>query len=235
MPVDLWHPSAGRGPGLVVVQEIFGVSDYIRSRAADLAALGYVVCVPEVYWRLPNPAIDPAGDPFAQALDLAGQVSWDQAVADVTQALRWLRDCDEVRGGTGLVGFCFGGGLAFQVAAEADPDVLVSYYGSALPGLLGLAGQVRAPSLHHFGLADSYIPPDQVAAVQAAVAGPDVWFETYDGAGHAFDNPAPAFHHPVAAAAAWATTTRFLAEHLPVQPASHAGRAGAPTRATCLD
>ena len=219
MPALLWRPPAGTGPGLVLVQEIFGVSDYVRDRGADLAGLGYVVCAPEVYWRLDDATIDPAEDVLGQAMALVQQVDWDTAVADVSAALTQLRNRAEVTGGAGLVGFCFGGGLAFAVAAQTEPDVLVSYYGSALPGLLELAGQVDAPSLHHFGLSDDYIPPDQVDRIRAAVTRPGVWFETYPGAGHAFDNPDPMFHHPEASAAAWATTARFLAQKLPVDPA----------------
>ena len=219
MPAHLWRPAGGEGPGLVLVQEIFGVSDYVRARGADLAALGYVVCAPEVYWRLDDADIDPAGDVLEQALALVQQVDWDTAVADVGLTLSHLRGRLEVTGGTGLVGFCFGGGLAFAVAAANDPDVLVSYYGSALPGLLDLADRVSAPSLHHFGLSDAYIPSDQVDRIRTAVDGPDVWFETYPGAGHAFDNPHPMFHDAAASATAWTTTTRFLAQTLPVGPA----------------
>jgi carboxymethylenebutenolidase len=219
MPGQLWRPAAGSGPGLVLVQEIFGVTGYIRDRAADLADLGYVVCAPEIYWRLPHPGIDPAGDALGQGVALSQQVDWDLATADVVATLDHLRQRPEVVGGVGLVGFCFGGGLAFSAAAADDPDVLVSYYGSALPRLLDLADQVTAPSLHHFGLADAYIPPDQVATIRAAVSRPGVTFETYPDAGHAFDNPEPAFHHPVASAAAWSATVSFLAERLPVRPA----------------
>ena len=218
MPAHLWLPAAGTGPGLVLVQEIFGVTGYIAARAADLAGLGYVVCAPEVYWRLPAPGIDPDGDALAQGVALAQQVDWDLATADVVATLDHLRQRPEVEGGVGLVGFCFGGGLAFSAAAADDPDLLVSYYGSALPQLLGLASQVTAPSLHHFGLDDAYIPVDQVEAIRAAVLRPGVRFETYAGAGHAFDNPDPAFHHPEASAAAWVTTVSFLADRLPVLP-----------------
>ena len=114
----------------------------------------------------------------------------------------------EVTGDVGAVGFCFGGGLAFNVAAEEPLDALVSYYGSALPQLHPLAPRVGAPSLHHFGDADAFIPMDTVArdrggGDRSARRRP---FEIHPGAGHAFDNPAPAFHHPAASAAAWAST-----------------------------
>ena len=217
MPARVWLPPRRTGPGLLLVQEIFGVSDYIEGRATDLAELGYVVCAPEVYWRLGVSKVDESSaDALAVGMDLAQRLDWDQAVADVTLALSHLRGMIEVTGGAGLIGFCFGGGLAFNVAAVSDPDVLISYYGSALGQLLPLAGRVTAPSLHHFGRSDDFIPESTQDEIRAAVTPHGARFETYEGANHAFDNPMPAFHHPEASAAAWATTTQFLAEFLPV-------------------
>jgi len=217
MPAHLWRPETGSGPGLLLLQEIFGVSDYVRARARDLAALGYVVCAPELYWRLGPEAMAAARrDDLAQAMGLMSQVDFDACVTDSLTALEHLRGRPEVSGGAGLVGFCFGGGVAFAAAAADDPDLLVAYYGSALPGLLGLAEKVTAPSLHHFGLADTFIPPETVAEIaEVLTASPSVRFETYADAGHAFDNPMPAFHSAEASRAAWANTTRFLAELLP--------------------
>src|SRR5690606_35801661 len=155
--------------GLVVFQEIFGVSTYIRSRCEDLAELGYAVLAPEIYWRLGSPEIDETAPDFLeQAVALAGRVDWATAVSDGGHALEHLRSRPDV-GAVGLVGFCFGGGLAFDVAAGTDPAVLVSYYGSALPGLTHLAPEVTCPSLHHFGTADSYIPVDEVERIRDAV------------------------------------------------------------------
>ena len=95
----------------------------------------------------------------------------------------------EVTGGVGLIGFCFGGGLAFNVAAEDEVDVLVSYYGSSLADLIDLAREVDVPSLHHFGTADAFIPAETFGQVRAAVTAAGAQFETYEGANHAFDNP----------------------------------------------
>lgn len=217
MRAHLWLPPTRTGPGLVLVQEIFGVSTYIRQRAQDLAELGYVVCAPEVYWRLDTQQVDETRDDVLdQAMGLAQQVSWADAVADVQLAVAHLRGRIEVTGGVGLIGFCFGGGLAFNVAAVEPVAVLVSYYGSALGDLLHLAGQVDAPSLHHYGLADDYIPAETVERIRLAVTARGAQFATYAGANHAFDNPTPGFHHPEASAAAWAATARFLGEHLPL-------------------
>ena len=111
------------------------------------------------------------------------------------------------------------GGLAFNVAALEKPVALVSYYGSALPILLGLSEQVTAPSLHHFGTADAFIAPEQVQQIKEAVATrPNVLFETYAGANHAFDNNTmPSLFHAEASGAAWENTATFLSRELPVR------------------
>jgi carboxymethylenebutenolidase len=219
MPARLWLPASGRGPALLLLQEIFGVSAYIRRRGADLAEAGYVVLAPEVYWRLDTTPIDEsAPGAIETAMGRVQQLDWPTAVQDAVAVLHHLRARPEVSGGTGVIGFCFGGGLAFNVAAVEEVDVLVSYYGSALPGLLDLAPQVQAPSLHHFGTADDYLDTETVAKIREAVtsAGPQVEFETYEGANHAFDNDVFVLHHPQASALAWQRTLAFLHRELPV-------------------
>lgn len=217
MPAYVWRPPAGRGPGLLLLQEIFGVSAYIRRRAADLAAEGYVVVAPELYWRLDTVTVDEtAPDSLQTAMGLASQLDWPTTVADAGAALHHLEGLPDVDGGVGVIGFCFGGGLAFAVASEKAPDVLVSYYGSALPDLLDLAPRVTMPSLHHFGLADDFFPADVVGRIEEAVtAGGTATFHTYAGANHAFDNPDLPFHHPAASQEAWQRTLGFLRQHLP--------------------
>jgi carboxymethylenebutenolidase len=218
MPARRWRPPAGRGPGLLLLQEIFGVSAYIQRRAADLAAAGYVVLAPELYWRQDATPID-EGAPGAieTAMGRARQLDWETTVRDAVAALAHLRADDDVTGGTGVIGFCFGGGLAFNVAAVAEVDALVSYYGSDLPRLLDLADRVGAPSLHHFGTADDFIDPAAVERIRSAVTttGAPVEFELYEGANHAFDNDDFVLHHPQASARAWARTLDFLARVLP--------------------
>ena len=219
VPCYLWLPERGTGPGLLLLQEIFGVSGYIRRRAADLAAEGYVVLAPELYWRLERQGVDEsAPDAVEQAMALAALLDPADAIADSVAAFGRLRELDEVTGAAGLVGFCLGGGLAFAVAAQTEPDALVSYYGSALPRLLDLAPRVTCPSLHHFGTADDYLDTDAVREITQAVTvdGGPAQVELYEGANHAFDNDDFFLHHPEASRAAWATTTRFLHEHVPV-------------------
>lgn len=220
MPGHLWNPPRGRGPGLLLVQEIFGVSGYIRRRGAALAEAGYRVLAPELYWRLDpqtRPVDEAAPDAVETAASRAMSLDWQTTVADAVAALTHLRHLDDV-GAVGAIGFCFGGGVAFNVAAVTEVECLVSYYGSALPGLLDLAPRVTAPSLHHFGLSDDYIDPGAVRRIRAAVtaANDQVEFETYPGANHAFDNDDLFLFHPEASELAWQRTLHFLAERLPV-------------------
>ena len=106
-------------------------------------------------------------------MGLVQRLDWPAAVTDAAATVEWLRDRDEVTAGVGAVGFCFGGGLGYTVAAQLESsdsaplDALVSYYGSALPGLHDSL-TVAAPSLHHFGLADSFIDTETVRRIEAS-------------------------------------------------------------------
>lgn len=232
LPGLLWLPEELEAPvpGLVVLQEIFGLSPYILRRCEDLAALGYAVLAPQLYARLDPPVAgiadgEDAGAWLEEGMALAARLPWERAEADAIAALGALRahggvDSERV----GLVGFCYGGGLAVAATASAaeeqrPPSLLISYYGSALPTMLERAAQVEVPSLHHFGTADSFLPLAQVEAIREAVTAggtrPQVRVDLHDGAGHAFDNPHPALHHAAAAEAAWRSTVDTLAAHLP--------------------
>jgi carboxymethylenebutenolidase len=218
MPAWRWPPSSPTGAGVLLLQEIFGVSGYIKRRAAALAEAGYEVLAPELYWRL-DPSLPPIDESAPDALETAmrrvSALDWGQAVADSTAAFGALESSGGVER-AGVMGFCLGGGLAFNVAAETEPACLVSYYGSALPGLLELAPQVDAPSLHHFGLADDYIDAATVDRIREAVTAhrAEVEFETYEGANHAFDNDDFMNFHPKASRLAWERTLDFLRRRL---------------------
>lgn len=231
MPAHLWLPEAGTGPGILLLQEIFGISSYIERRAQDLADEGYVVIAPEIFWRLGVSRVAEGPDALEEAFGLLQRTDWPAAVADAVLALDALRDHEAVTGPVGIVGFCFGGGLGFNVAALRSADALVSYYGSALPELLGIlpfdpsdvtltvldAAQVTTPSLHHWGLADTFIDRPVVEQICALLeAQPHVTVETYEGGGHAFDNADFMFHDAEMATLAWQRTLAFLADRLAV-------------------
>ena len=135
LPAYLWAPTSGaaNAPGVVLVQEIFGVSGYVRRRAQDLADLGYAVLVPVVFWRLDAEAVADGPSMLEEGVSLVNRLDWPAAVADVSAAVSWLAGRPGVDGRVGLVGFCFGGGLAYLVAGQTPVTALVSFYGSALP------------------------------------------------------------------------------------------------------
>ena len=221
--LTVWRPDGGTGPGVLLIQEIFGVSDYIRAVAEDLAGLGYVVAAPDLFWRL-KPRHDAAHDEsgLAESLDLGSRFDFEQGLADSAVALAHLQALPEVDGGTGVLGFCLGGSIAYFLAAQGGLDAAVSFYGSEVPGSLAVMEQITVPVQFHFGGSDPYIPRDQVAAVETAAAGRDnAEIHVEEDAGHAFHNrKAPMFHVPEPAARAWQRTEEFLARHLPVRAKS---------------
>lgn len=211
-------PPAGHGAGILLIQEVFGVNDYIKDVAQRLAHLGYVVMAPDVFWRQqPGLALDSSEEAtIAPAMEIAGQ--WDPAVGlgDLGASLEHLQGLPEVTGAIGVVGFCFGGTQAFRVAKAFEPACVVCYYGSGIPDQLDDLHTIACPTMLHFGDDDPYIPPEKVAAVRDAVAdNHHVVVHAHEGAGHAFDNHfAPHFSQPEAAEKAFAETGAFLFMHL---------------------
>jgi len=228
--LTVWLPAAGTGPGLLLIQEIYGVSDYIRAVAEDLAGLGYVVAAPDLFWRIEpgyQASHDEAG--LKNSLEIGSRFDAEQGVADATAALRHLSALPEVDGGTGIIGFCLGGSIAYLVAAQAELDAaaadlgaVVSFYGSLIPANTDAMGQIRSPMQLHFGGSDPYIPREQVAQVEEAAADrPNVEMHVEEDAGHAFHNRmAPMFHMAEPAARAWRRTEQFLQRYLPTREKS---------------
>jgi len=219
--LHVWVPDAGRGPGLLLIQEIFGVSAYIRAVAERLADMGYTVAAPDVFWRLQanwEAEHDQAG--LEASFRMVQRFDFPQGVGDCVAAFHRLRELPEVDGSSGVIGFCMGGTLAYLTTAvvEPDPACCVSYYGSGIPGMLEQLDNITCPILFHFGASDSYIPSDQLDAIKAAVKDrPNVTVNVED-AGHAFDNhESDMFYDGPAAAKAWEKSKAFLEEHLPTQ------------------
>jgi carboxymethylenebutenolidase len=212
-------PESGSGPGIVVLQEIYGVGGYIKESADRLAGLGYVALAPDLYWRIERGiAIDHDEAGLAKAFETVQKLDQDLAVRDSVDALAALRKLPEVTDRrAGVLGFCLGGTLAFRVAIESDPDVAVCYYGAGVAGALEHSDAISCPVLLHYGGQDQFIPRDQIDRVcEFAVSRRDWEAHIQEDAGHAFDNhEAPMFHHPEAAARAWEITREFLARTFP--------------------
>ncbi|MAT04270.1 MAG: carboxymethylenebutenolidase [Acidimicrobiaceae bacterium] len=217
MPLHVWVPEGGSGPGILLIQEIFGVGPYIRAVAQRLVDAGYVVGAPEVFWRF-APGWEASHDQAGLEASVAkvGELDPATAALDCAKARRTLSELDEVTGTPAVMGFCLGGTLAWSVAAGGGPSACVSYYGSGVPQMLDQIDNVTCPTLFHFGNADAYIPNEGVEALNAAIDGHDRFVLNVENAGHAFDNhESEMFWNEAAATAAWAKTMAFLGEHVP--------------------
>lgn len=218
--LDAWLalPPAGRGPGLLLLQEIFGVNEHIRRVAEQYALAGFTVLAPDLFWRQQRRVeLDYVGADREQALALMRTLTPEQAVADMQAALAVLRARPECGAQVGAIGYCMGGRLAFTAAACCGVDAAVCYYGGGINGQLDLAPQIGCPiQFHHAGV-DASIPPEAVAAVQdamsrapaAATAAPPE-FHLYPDAQHGFNCWARTAYHPASAALAHGRSLVFL-------------------------
>jgi carboxymethylenebutenolidase len=209
-------PPAGRGPGLLLYQEIFGVNHHIRAVAEQYAMDGFVVLAPDVFWQQQRrleigytPEDIQRGRALAMAADKA---ALQRDLADAAQALRAR---PEVQGrGIGAFGYCMGGRLAFVAAAEAGVDAAVAYYGGGIQDMLDLAPQIRCPMQFHYGALDANIPLTAVDKVRAAMSGKAAEVFVYDAADHGFNCWARGSYHAASAALAHGRTLQFFAERL---------------------
>ncbi len=217
MDLHVWTPDTSPRAAVLLIQEIFGVGTYIRAVADRLAATGYLVGAPDVFWRFaPNWESDHTEAGLGASLELVGQLDFPKAIGDCVAALAHLGNQAGIGSAPAVMGFCLGGTLAWGVAAEDDPSCCVSYYGSGVPSMIGMIDKVSCPTLFHFGNNDPYIPNEGVDTVGAALAGRPGFVLNVENAGHAFDNhESEMFYNESAASAAWTKTMAFLATHLP--------------------
>lgn len=206
-------PASGSGPGLVMVQEIFGVNPSIRHLADLFAAEGYTVLAPDFFWRLQprvELAFDEAGMKRAQELHKA--FDYEQGVRDLGAAVEALRKQPQCKGPVAVSGYCLGGTFAYLAATRLPVDGAVAYYGTRIHNYLEEAGKVRCPLLLHFGELDHAVPPEALAKIRAALGQkPNVRLHTYPGAKHAFANPMrPANYDAASAKLANERTFAFL-------------------------
>ncbi|KVG26987.1 dienelactone hydrolase family protein [Burkholderia ubonensis] len=209
-------PRRGKGPAVIIVQEIFGVNAHIRSVADQYAADGYVALAPDVFWRT-QPRIELAyeGADRDKGIELLRKTDVNLAVADIAAAADLLRTRPEADGKVAAIGYCFGGRLAYLAAATGKIDAAVAYYGGGIQNALDVAGKVTQPILFHYAENDHAIPLAAVDQVKAAFAGRDnAAFHLYPGAEHGFNCAERASYNQRAAALAHGRTLTFLAEHL---------------------
>jgi carboxymethylenebutenolidase len=209
-------PDAGAGPGVLLCHEALGTTDYLRDVADRLAGLGYVVVAPDIFWRVErNVALAHDDTGLTRAGEILGAFDAEAGTRDLVDALAMLRAQPEVTGPIAVVGHCFGGLMTYLTACAGDPACAVSYYGVGIDAGLDHANSLTCPVLFHFGTDDAFVPVDTVNTLAEALGPmPNVAFETYDGAGHAFENPHAPWYDAAAATRSWERTTAFLRDNL---------------------
>ena len=208
--IGAWQakPGGTTKAGMVVIQEIFGVNNHIRNVTDRFAEDGYLALAPAMFdRRKPGVELGYTQDGIAQGREIAMSLTPTEIMADVAGAIKALRglDCAKV----GIVGFCFGGTVAWRAAAGADVDAAVGYYGGGVYGARDL--KPRVPTALHFGDKDAHIPMDQVRAV--ADMHPEVEVHVY-AADHGFHCDERGSYDAAAARLAYARTLDFFSKHL---------------------
>jgi len=201
------QPDAAPHGAVVVIQEIFGVNAHIREVADRFAVAGYLAVAPALFDRA-RPGVELAydADGVAAGRDLKEAVDANSE-ADVMAAIAFGRSAGRVA----VVGFCWGGSLAWRLACRADSDLVaaISYYGGELPARAD--STAHCPVMAHFGSHDASIP--EAGARAFAAAQPDVESLFYD-ADHGFNCDHRAQYDAAAAGTAWTRSLAFLADKI---------------------
>lgn len=207
----------GAHPGLLVLQEAFGVNPHIRDVAGRFAREGYVALAPELFHRT-GPGFEGQYDNFPGVLPHMKALNDASMAADLRAAYDWLEGTVGQGRAISAIGYCMGGRAAVLAALTLPLAGAISYYGGGIapnatnPGLLGRVSGIQSPLLLFWGGRDRSITPDQVQAVTAALrsAGKNFVNMEISNADHGFFCDARASYSPAAAALAWPLTLAFL-------------------------
>jgi carboxymethylenebutenolidase len=213
----LTTPKNGKGPGILVIQEIFGVNQVMRDITDGFAAQGYVALCPDLFWRQ-EPGIqltDKTEAEWARAFQLYQGFDEAKGVNDLKASLAHLRGLPACTGKAGSVGYCLGGKLAYLMATRSDADCNVGYYGVGIDKALDEASKLTRPLMLHIAEKDEFCPPEAQAQTKAVLGkNPKVTIHSYPGVGHAFARPGGEHYDKAAAETANKRTAAFFKQHL---------------------
>lgn len=192
--------------GLVIIQEIFGMTGQMQRCADRYGAAGYAVVLPALFDRKERNLVVGYGD-FQKGGSTAMSIPEEQILADIEAA----RGAVARYGKTAIMGYCWGGTVAYQGASQGGFACAIAYYGSGISRLVDRM-QPKVPVQYHFGEKDTFIPPAAIARIRAA--DPTGTFYVYPGAGHGFNCDDRAGYHPEASKLSDERTFAFLTQHL---------------------
>jgi carboxymethylenebutenolidase len=199
-------------PGIVLIQEWWGIEPHVQDLGHKLAAEGFVVAIPDLYHG--KIATEP-NDAMRSMMMIRGNV--DKAANKIIGALETVKEMPNVDPKKlGLIGFCVGGFMAYTVASRyPDLGAVVAFYGAGYDPTPEEVAKVNAPVLAFYGSKDDSVSPEQIQKIEQLYKeqGKDITVKIYD-AGHAFVNPMHGMGDEKAAAEAWPLAVNFLKEHL---------------------
>jgi len=229
LAIDAYYarPSGdGPYPGVVVIQEIFGINEHIRDVTQRFARAGYAAIAPALYQRL-APGFEVGYEPedIRIGREYKNQTRADELLSDIQAALDFLKAQPEVKpGGYGCIGFCFGGHVAYLAATLADVKATASFYGAGIttmtpgggPPTVTRTAEIQGVLHAFFGLDDASIPAEQVAEIEAELQKHNIphAVHRYPGAGHGFFCDRRADYRPEAAADAWQRVLQLFSSSL---------------------
>ena len=216
IPAYVARPAGTPKGAIIVIQEVFGVNPGIVKKTDDWAAKGYLAVAPDVFWRQ-EPGVELDSDvpeQFKKAIDLMMAHDFDHGLEDLKAVLAWIRK--EIPGvKTGLVGFCMGGKIAYQMAARTDIEAAVGYYGVGIDGMLDEADNISGHLLLHIPTADGFVPADAQKAMHAGLDDhPRVTLHDYEGLDHGFADTFSSRRNEEGAQLADRRTEEFFASHV---------------------
>lgn len=216
VPAYVARPAGNPRGAIIVVQEVFGVNPGIVAKTQDWANKGYLAVAPDVFWRQ-EPGVELDSDvpeQFQKAIQLMMAHDFDRGLEDLRAVLAWIRS--EVPGvKTGLVGFCMGGKIAYQMAARTDIEASVGYYGVGIDGMLGEAGNIKGQLLLHIPTADGFVPADAQKAMHEGLEGNShVTLFDYEGLDHGFADTFSSRRDEAGAQLADQRTEEFFAQYV---------------------
>ncbi len=206
---EAWRadPRSERRGGVVVVQEVFGVNAHIRDLCERFAGLGYAAIAPALFDRVrPGVELDYDEGGVTRGRELVGTLGWDGPMLDIWSSAKALR----ADGKVGVVGYCWGGTVAWLAGCRLDVGCVSAYYGRHIVEFL--EEKPRCPAILHFGAEDALIPPENVEKVRSAY--PHAPLYVYEGAGHGFNCERRADFRADASRLALNRTRELFAAHL---------------------
>lgn len=213
----LAKPASGRGAGILVIQEIFGVNQVMRDLCDGFARAGYFALCPDLFWRQ-EPGIqitDRTDAEWAKAFELYKGFDVAKGVDDLKASLEVLRKTTGCTGKAGSVGYCLGGKLAYLMATRSDAECNVSYYGVAIEADLGEAARIAKPLMLHVAEKDQFVPAAAQAQIKASLAANrHVTLHVYPGTDHAFARVGGKHYDKASADSANTRTAAFFKQYL---------------------